>query len=114
MSETTLPIELWEQIASNVQRPSKPVVLIYHRKSPAWSTVKIRREFVDEAKELKIWNSDDTTDEDFWTEHVHHHGNQDGTVHQLVHLALSIGFRFPDNDARGRAMRMEDFEMYKT
>ncbi len=89
----------------------KPV-LIYHRKSPAWSVVKIRREFVDEAKSLKMWNPE-SSDEDFWTDHVHHHGNQDGTVIELVHLALSVGFRFTDSGARERAMQMEDFEMYK-
>jgi hypothetical protein len=112
-AQTTLPVELWEKIASNVQKPSMPVVLIYHRSSPAWSVVKIRREFVNYAKLLKIPVDPDQLDEDFWTDHVHHHGNQHGTVTELVHLALSVGFRFPDSGARERAMQMEDFEMYK-
>jgi hypothetical protein len=111
-SQTTLPIELWEKIAAHVQTPSIHVVLIYHRTSLAWSTVKIRREFVNEAKLLKIWNPDNSG-QDFWTDHVHHRGNQHDTVTELVHLALSIGFRFIDNEARERAMQMEDFEMYK-
>ena len=110
MARLELPSDVLELIVQKLNIAYRQV-LIYHRVSPAWSTVKVRVGCISEAD--RDWLQLTDTDQGWWTEHYHHHGNSHHHVTELVHRALAIGFKFPDEEARSRAASMEDFEMEK-
>lgn len=110
MARLELPSDVFETILQKLDIVERhAAVLIYHRESSAWSVVKVRVGCISEAD--RVWL--EITDElDGWcVEHFHHHGNSHRHVTDLVHRALAIGFKFPDEAARNRADCMQDFEM---
>ena len=112
MTRLELPFDVLELIVQKLDIADRhSIVLIYHRKSPAWSMVKVKVGSISEAE--RKWLEITDEDEGWWTEHYHHHGNSYHHVTELVHRALAIGFKFPNEEARGRAATMDDFEMEK-
>ena len=111
MARLELPSDVFEKILQKLDTDftKRHAVLIYHRESPAWSVVKVRAVCISEAD--RIWLK--ITDElDGWcVERFHHRGNSHCHVTDLVHRALAIGFKFPDETARNKSDCMEDFEM---
>jgi hypothetical protein len=111
MARLELPHDVYETILQKLDiAPQKShVLIIYHRESPAWSVVKVRAGSISEAD--KVWLEITDEQDGWWIEHFHHRGNSHHHVTNLVHRALAIGFKFPDEAARSRADCMEDFEM---
>jgi hypothetical protein len=110
MARLELPSDVFETILQKLDMTRRrEVVLIYHRESLAWSIVKVRAECISEAD--KAW-LEIIDEQDGWcVARFHHHGNCHHHVTNLVHRALAIGFKFPDEAARKRAECMDDFEM---
>jgi hypothetical protein len=111
MARLELPSDVLEQIVQKLDIADRPAVLIYHRASPAWSVVKVKVGCISET-EIK-WLDITDKDEGWWTERYHHCGNSHHHVTELVHRAMAIGFKFPNEEARSRAASMDDFEMEK-
>ena len=110
MARLELPSDVLELIVHKLDIADRHV-LIYHRESPAWSIVKVRVGCISEAD--RKWLEITDMNQGWWTEHYHHHGNSHHHVTELVHRALAIGFKFPNEEARSRAASMDDFEMEK-
>ena len=111
MARLELPSDVLEQIVQKLDIADRPAVLIYHRESPAWSRVKVKVGCISEAE--RTWLDITDKDEGWWTERYHHRGNSHHHVTELVHRAMAIGFKFPNEEARSRAASMHDFEMEK-
>lgn len=115
MARLELPPDVYETILQKLDiapPKSHTVLIIYHRESPAWSVVKVRAGCISEAD--RVWLELTDEQEGWWIERFHHHGNSYHHVTNLVHRALAIGFKFPDEATRSRADCMEDFEMERT
>jgi hypothetical protein len=111
MALLELPCDVLEVIVQKLDIADRPVVLIYHRESPAGSRVKVKVGCISEAE--RIWLEITDRDEGWWAERYHHHGNSHHHVTELVHRAMAIGFKFPNEEARSRTASMDDFEMEK-
>ena len=103
--------DIVEEIISHIESKQKPVVLIYHLSSPAWSVAKVKTGCI--TKDEMSWLQLDTCDANWCMAHFHHHGNSYGHVTELVHRALALGFEFPNEEARMRSNKMQDFEMVR-
>jgi hypothetical protein len=112
MARLELPSDVLELIVQRLGIADRhSAVLIYHRESPAWSTARVKSGCISEAERKWLEITDDA--EGWWIERYHHHGSSHHHVTGLVHRALAIGFKFPNEEARGRAASMDDFEMEK-
>ena len=103
-----IPSDLFHEILKHIPS-THTTVLIYHRRSPAWSIVKVRKDHLDEKE--RQWLKLEEDDDDWWSQCYHHHGNCTDHVTELVHRALAIGFKFPDQESRRCSVDMLDFEM---
>jgi hypothetical protein len=112
MARLKLPPDMLELIVQKLDIAyRRPAVLIYRRVSPAWSIVKVKAECISETE--RKWLDITDKDEGWLTERYHHHGNSHHHITELVHRAMAIGFKFPNEEARSRAAAMDDFEMEK-